>query len=139
MNDMTHSLAAETEAVREAYAALNRGDVDGFIQDFDPHIERIEFEGSPMAGEFHGIEAVKVHVAQGRSTWAEGACEPTRFVVTGNKVVAICHVRVRLKDHTDWLEGRTGDVFTFRDGKVTEFRTFAEEKDALDYAGAEIL
>ncbi|MBX3268184.1 MAG: hypothetical protein KF831_15910 [Acidobacteria bacterium] len=43
--------------------------------------------------------------------------------------------RVRLKDQTDGLDGRTGDVFTFRNGKVTEFRTFAEEKDALEYVG----
>lgn len=132
---MTHSLAAETEAVESAYAALNRGDVDGFVNDFDPQIVRIEFEGSPMAGAFYGIDAVRAHVTQGRSTWAEGACEPERFVVAGDKIIVVCHVRVRLKDQTEWLEGRTGDVFTFRNGKVIEFRTFAEEKDALDYAG----
>lgn len=90
-----------------------------------------------MAGAFHGIEAVKVHVNAGRSTWAEGVCEPTQFVTTGDKVVVMCHVGVRLKDHTDWLEGRTGDVFTFREGKIIEFRTFAEEKDALEYAGVD--
>lgn len=52
-----------------------------------------------------------------------------------DKVVVSCHVRVRLKDQTDWLEGRTADVFTFRDGKVIEFRTFAEENDALEFVG----
>ncbi|MFM9905202.1 MAG: nuclear transport factor 2 family protein [Pyrinomonadaceae bacterium] len=81
------------------------------------------------------MEAVKAHVAQGRSTWAEGACEPERFVTARDKVVVSCHVRVRLKDQTDWLEGRTADVFTFRDGKVIEFRTFAEENDALEFVG----
>jgi uncharacterized protein len=130
-------MEAEIEAVRQAYAALNGGDIDGFVKDFDPQIERVEFEGSPMAGAFHGIEAVREHVKAGRSTWAEGACEPERFVTSGDKVVVTCHVRVRLKDQTDWLEGRTGDVFTFRNGKVIEFRTFAEEKDALEYAGVD--
>ncbi|HRI03464.1 MAG TPA: nuclear transport factor 2 family protein [Pyrinomonadaceae bacterium] len=130
-------MEAEIEAVRQAYAALNRGDIDGFVKDFDPNIERIEFEGSPMEGKHHGIEAVREHVNAGRSTWAEGACEPDRFITSGNKVVVTCHVRVRLKDQTDWLEGRTGDVFTFRNGKVIEFRTFAEEKDALEYAGVD--
>ena len=122
------------EIVREAYAALNRGDIDGFVKDFDPQILRVEFEGSPTGGTYHGLEAVKVHVNAGRSTWAEGACEPERFVVFGDKVVVTCHVRVRLRDQTDWLEGRTVDVFTFRDSKVTEFRTFAEENDALEFA-----
>ena len=49
--------------------------------------------------------------------------QPERFVAAGDKVVVVAHVNVRLKDRTDWLEGRTGDVFTFRNGKVIEFRT----------------
>lgn len=128
-------MEAEIEAIKQAYSALNRNDIDEFVKDFDPQIERIEFEGSPMEGKHYGIEAVKEHVNTGRSTWAEGTCEPGRFITSGNKVIVSCHVRVRLKDQTNWLEGRTGDVFTFRDGKVIEFRTFAEEKDALEYAG----
>lgn len=127
-------MEAEIEAVRQAYAALNGGDIDGFVKDFDPQIERVEFEGSPMAGAFHGIEAVKAHVAKGRSTWAEGGCYPERFMVAGDKIVVSCHVRVRLNDQTDWLEGRTGDVYTFRNGKIIEFRTFADESDALEFA-----
>ncbi|MEK7856496.1 MAG: nuclear transport factor 2 family protein [Acidobacteriota bacterium] len=134
---MNASLETETEGLRQAYAALNRGDIDGFVKDFDPQIERVEFEGSPMAGAFHGIDDVKAHVAQGRSTWAEGTWEPQRFIVSGDKVVVFCHVRVRLKDQTDWLEGRTTDVFIFREGKVIQFRTFADEQQALEWAGAE--
>ncbi len=134
---MNASLETETEGLRQAYAALNRGDIDGFVKDFDPQIERVEFEGSPMAGAFHGIDDVKAHVAHGRSTWAEGTCEPQRFITSGDKVVVSCHVRVRLKDQTDWLEGRTTDVFTWRHGKVTEFRTFADEQQAVEWAGAE--
>lgn len=129
---------ALTEAVREAYAALNRGDIDGFVKDFDPQIVRVEFDGSPAGGTYRGIEAVTAHVTQGRSTWTEGACEPERFIVAGDKVVVPCHVRVRLKDDTDWLEGRTADVFKFRNGKVIQFRTFADEHEALEWAGADI-
>ncbi len=105
------SRAAVIDVLKRAYSALNRGDIEGFVKDFDPEIERIEFEGSPMAGAFHGIEDVRAHVTQGRSTWAEGSCEPERFVAA--------------------------DVFTFRNGKVTEFRTFADEQQALEWAGAE--
>ena len=125
----------EIETLKQVYAALNRNDADAFVRDFDPRIVRIEFEGSPMAGAFQGIDAVKTHVAQGRSTWAEGTCEPEQFTVVGDKIVVSTHVHVRLKDQTDWLEGRTGDVFTFRDGKVIEFRTFADACQALEWAG----
>ena len=125
----------ETKAIKEAYAALNRNDVEGFVKDFDPQIVRIEFEGSPMAGMYRGIDEVREHVIKGRSTWAEGGCEPERFIINGDRVVVTCHVRVRLKDQTEWLEGNTSDVFTFRNGKITEFRTFSDEQHALEYAG----
>ena len=137
MDDPTQTLAAETEAIREAYAALNRNDIEGFVKDFDPQIERIEFEGLPTAGTYRGLEAVKEHVANGRSTWAEGSCEPEQFIVAGDKVVVLAHVLVRLKDHTDWIDGRIGDVFTFRDGKAIQFRTFGEQREALEWAGVE--
>ena len=128
----------EVEAVRQAYAALNRGDIDGFVRDFDPEIERVEFEGSPTGGTYRHLESVKDHVKQGRSTWAEGACEPTHFAAAGDKVVVSVHVRVRLKGHTEWIDARLADVFTFRNGKVVEFRSFADKEPALEYAGVDV-
>lgn len=137
MNDQTQPLAAKTEALKQAYAALNRNDIDGFIKDFDPEILRVEPRDDPAAGTFRGIDAVKEHVTQGRSTWAEGTCEPERFVAAGDKVVVVTHVYVRLKDRTDWVEGRTGDVFTFRNGKVIEFRTFWKPEEAFAWVETE--
>lgn len=128
-------VTAETETVKDAYAALNRNDVEGFVAAFDPQIVRIEPDDFPMAGTYNGIDAVKEHVKQGRSTWAEGACEPTWFVVNGDKVIVFLDIHVRLKDQTEWIDGRIADVYTFRNGKATEFRTFGDEREALEYAG----
>ncbi|HEV8593429.1 MAG TPA: nuclear transport factor 2 family protein, partial [Pyrinomonadaceae bacterium] len=91
----------------------------------------------PGGGTYHGIEAVKAHMSAGRSTWAEGSCEPERFIVAGDKIVVLIHVRVRLKDHTEWIDSRIADVYTFRNGKAIQFRTFAEEQQALEWAGVE--
>jgi hypothetical protein len=44
-------------------------------------------------------------------------------------------VRVRLKGETTWREGHVGDVFTFRNGKIVQFRTFFDTREALEYAG----
>ena len=137
MGEQIPFMEAEIEAIKEAYAALNRNDIGGFVKDFDPQIERIEFEGSPTAGAYYGFDAVKEHVSNGRSTWAEGSCEPERFVVAGDKIVVFLNIRVRLKDHTEWVEGRTADVYTFRDGKAIQFRTFADEREALEWVGVE--
>ena len=128
-------LEAETEAVRQFYAALNRGDIPATVKILDPQIERVEPPGFPASGTFRGIAAVQEHFTKARAAWAEGACEPRRFAVAGDKVIAFIQVRVRLKHEKEWREGRVTDVFTFRDGKATQFRTFTDETRALEFAG----
>ena len=131
MSELTTWLSAEAEAVREIYAALNRNDIAAVMNAFDPQIERIEPEGFPSAGIFRGREAVRLHLTQGRSTWAEGGCEPEQFFGAGDKVVVFLHVHVRLKESTEWLDGRMADVFTFRHGKVVQMRSFGDQGQAL--------
>jgi ketosteroid isomerase-like protein len=135
MGNLRPSLAAETQALREAYAALNRGDIPAFVKVFDPQIERIEeFPGGATC---HGLEALEEHVSLHRGNWAEGSCEPQRFIVAGDKVIVFVDVRVRLKHEMQWREGQLADVYTFRSGKATAFRTFADRRQALEWAGAE--
>jgi ketosteroid isomerase-like protein len=135
MSEPMTPLTPEAETIREAYAALNRHDVGGFIAAFDSQIVRVEFEGSPHEGTFRGIEAVREHVEKGRGTWAEGGCEPERFIVAGDRIIVAVHVRVRVKGEAAWREGYIGDVYTFRGGKVIEFRSFFEVEQALKWAG----
>lgn len=136
MDKPTSDLSAETIALKETYLALNRNDIQGFLEIFDPQVERIEPPDFPGAGTHHGIEALREHVSHHRGNWAEGACEPERFVAAANRIVVLVRVRVRLKDETEWREGRIGDVFTFRNGKATQFRTFVSFEEALEWAGA---
>lgn len=132
----TQSMAAEIELLREAYAALNRNDVPGFVRAFDPQIERIEPPDFPMGGTYRGLAAVTAHVSKGRASWAEGGCEPERFVVAGDRIVVLIHVRVRLKVETEWRDGHIADVYTFRNGKAIQFRTFGNAAQGLEWAGA---
>ena len=87
MGELTPSLAVETEALREAYAALNRNDIPEAVKSFDPQIEWIEPPEYPSGGTYQGHASVKAHLSQARSTWAEGSCEPERFIVAGDKII----------------------------------------------------
>lgn len=137
MHEPTPSLAAEKEALREAYAALNRNDIPGLVKIFDPQVERIEFAESPGTGTYHGIEVVKAHISQQRGNWAEGSCEPERFIVAGDRIIVFVNVRVRLNNETEWRTGRIADVYTFRDGKAIQSRTFTDTRQALEWAGVQ--
>lgn len=135
MGKPTPPLAAETQALREAYAALNRNDIPAIVQAFDPQIEWIEPAEYPSGGTYQGIAEVKAHLSQARGTWAEGSCEPERFIVASDKIIVFVHVHVRLKNEKDWREGRLADVYTFRKGKAIHVRLFADRQKALDWAG----
>jgi len=140
MNTPTPSLADEISALRAAYAALNRNDIPAFAALLDPQIERVEPTGFPQSGTYHGLDAVTAHFTKARATWAEGACEPKRFIVDpstkdGDRIVVLVHVRVRLMHETAWREAHLADAFTFRNGKVVQFRTFIDESQALAWAG----
>ena len=128
---------AETRALERFFAAINSNDMEAVTRDFDPQIVRIEPEGFPTAGTYRGITEVQEHVTKGRGTWAEGTCEPEKYLVNGDKVVVYLHARVRLKDSTDWVGGRFADGFVFRNGKIVQYLSFAERADALKWAGIE--
>ena len=125
----------QVDALKHFFDAVNRNDMEALTRDFDPEIVRIEPEGFPTAGTYRGIAEVQQHVRTGRGTWAEGSCDPEKFLVKGEKVVVYLYAWVRLKDATDWIGGRFADGFVFRDGKITEYRTFGERVQALEWAG----
>ena len=126
---------ANIEVLTQFFAAINRNDMDAITRDFDPTIVRIEPEGFPSAGTYRGIAEVQEHVRKGRVTWAEGTCEPERFLVNGDKVVVYLHAWVRLNGKTEWTGGRFADGFVLRNGKIAEYLSFGERQDALSWAG----
>lgn len=125
----------QVDAVQQFFAAINGNDMQAMAKDFDPQIVRVEFEGFPSAGTYRGVAEVRAHVSRGRATWAEGSCEPEKFLVNGEKVVVYVHARVRLHDATEWIDGRFADGFAFREGRITEYHSFGERAQALEWAG----
>ena len=130
-------MSTEIEILEQFFAAINCNDMQSITKNFDPQIVRIEPEGFPTAGTYYGITEVQDHIRAGRGTWAEGACEPEKFLVNGEKVVVYVYARVRLKDSSDWVGGRFADGFVFRNGTITQYLSFGEREDALKWAGIE--
>jgi len=128
-------MSIETQALEQFFAAINRNDMQAVTRDFAPDIVRIEPKGFPTAGTYRGIAEVQEHIRKGRGTWAEGTCEPEKFLENGNKVVVYLHARVRLEGATEWIGGRFADGFVFRNGKIIQYLPFGERAQALDWAG----
>lgn len=123
----------EEKVVAEVYKAINQNDILKVIELFDPEVVVVEPEGFPMSGTYRGHKDVREHFIKARDTWSEGSCDPEEFKVFGNKVIAFVHVRVRLKNQQDWIDGKIADVFTFHNGKITEMRIFADREKAIEW------
>jgi ketosteroid isomerase-like protein len=123
--------------LREAYAAFNRGDIDSALKPFDSRIEWSEPAEFPGGGTYHGLDGVKRYLTQSKAGIAEGTSEPEQFVVVGNRVVVLVHVSVRRKGSDAWHEVRIADVYTVEDGKAIQMKAFADQHEALRWAGAE--
>lgn len=128
-------MKTEAEALKQFFAAINRNDMQAITKDFDPEIVRVEPEGFPRAGTYRGIAEVQEHVTKGRGSWAEGTCETEKFFANGDKIVVYLHARVRLKSTGEWVGGRFADGFVFRNGKITQYLSFGERAEALEWAG----
>lgn len=135
MNKTISPLAAQVAALKETYAALNRNDIEAAVHVFDAQIAWVEPSDWPGGGTIHGREAVKVHLSLARSTWAEGNCEPERYITVGDKIIVVISVRVRLKNETEWREGRHAAVYTFRNDRAIEMRIIDDTQQALEWAG----
>lgn len=130
-------MSSEIETLKQFFAAINRNDMQTITKYFDPQIVRIEPEGFSTVGTYRGITEVQNHITEGRGSWAEGTCEPEKFLVNGDKVVVYLYAWVRLKEATDWSGGRFADGFVFRNSKIAQYITFWEREDALKWAGIE--
>ena len=122
------------DVIKKIYDAINQNDIPGALSFFLPEIVRIEWAGLPSEKRVRGLEDLSTHLKQGREAWDEGRCEPVTTFEAGEKMVVDLHVHVLLKSKTEWIDGRIGDVFTFKDGKVVEFRSFMKVQEALEWA-----
>ncbi|WP_374080138.1 nuclear transport factor 2 family protein [Bdellovibrio bacteriovorus] len=120
----------DIEVIKQVYSGINRNDVDFVLNLMDANVFRIEFE----SGTYRGYAEMRSHLISGRSTWAEGACEPVEFFPKGNKIVVIVHVKVRLKNNSQWIDAHTTDGFELKEGRVTEFHSFTTKQKAIEWA-----
>jgi ketosteroid isomerase-like protein len=130
-------MSAETQAVERFFAAVNRGDIEAAVRDFDPQIVRVEPPGFPTSGTYRGVVAARAQLAAGRGSWAEGSCDLEKLLIRGDKVVAYLHVHVKLKASDQWVDARFADGFCFRSGRISHYQSFATRVEALEWGGIE--
>jgi ketosteroid isomerase-like protein len=135
------SEAGNTQVVKDAYAAFQRGDVNAILALLDENVEWEAVKGAegvaPHAGVRRGRAAVGEFFATVGSTLDFHVFDPQEFVAQGDAVVAVGAYKATVKAtrrsvSSDWVM-----VFTIRNGQITRFREFTDSAALIrGYLGA---
>jgi ketosteroid isomerase-like protein len=125
------------EAIKAAFAALNRDGVDGLLSLLTDDVDWRAMEGAPDDhGPIHGKEAMRAYVQDWFDMFDDVRWEPVKLIdAGGDQVVALVRLTGRAK-----LSGAETDmtyavVHTIRDGKGAVGREYATLGQALEAAG----
>ena len=120
-------------AVRGAFAAFNRGDIDALRSQYWAEDIRFHVPGrSPLAGDYKGVAQVLEFVGR-LSEASEGTfrAEPVHDVLV-NDEQAVALFTSRAERAGKHFEDNTILVFRIRDGKITEQRAYPADLYAWD-------
>jgi ketosteroid isomerase-like protein len=125
------------EIVRSAFAAYQRGDMEGLLRHCDEDIvitQPAELPGAPT--EQRGHRGVREAMSVWPEQWDDYRIEVLKIApAPGGKVLSTQRTFGRGKQSGIEVEMDFSFVFTVRDGKITEWRLFVQEDQALEAAG----
>lgn len=116
------------DIVEAHYAASERGDLAGMVENFADTIAWTEMAGFPYAGTYVGTDAIKAGVF-GRlgADWKGFRADPDELVDGGDgTVVAIGHYSATHRATGKGMRVRFVHVWRVEDGKITGFEQFTD-------------
>ena len=115
------------EIITQLYEALGRGEASSVLPLLDPDIEWTEAEGFPLAGTFHGPQAVIENVLMRLAEdWQGFQTAPDELVDGGSTIVALGHYSGTNKASGKSFRAPFAHVWTVRDGKATRYVQYTD-------------
>jgi ketosteroid isomerase-like protein len=121
------------EHVRRAFQALNRRDIDGFLEGTDPDVVTDWSRAlGPDRGTFRGRDEVVQFLRSWWDAFDESEVVVDELIDAGDQVVAVFHGRQRGRGSGAVVEGRgSALVWSFQDGKVVSATLYQGRDEAL--------
>ena len=124
------------ETIRDAFAAFNRGDLDGWLEYLTDDIDYRAAEGAlDDRGPIHGKDALRAHVQDWFDTFDDFRQEPIEVIDAEDKVILVIRITGRAKLSGVDTELTYAAVYTIRDGRVAVCREYFTRAEALQAAG----
>ena len=124
------------EIVRRGIEALNRRDIDAWLEGFQPDVETHDLPTIPDAPVRRGHEDLRRWVEMMGDTWEEKSYyEPEEFTAAGDFVLVAVRAHAWGRGSGAPVEVSFFWVFEMRDGKVQRSWACFDEEEALEAAG----
>jgi ketosteroid isomerase-like protein len=114
------------ERLRQAHEAFNRGDFDAVLELFDPDVQVVRFGDQQ---DLRGVQDLREWMEP--DAFESQTLEPTKFEVTGNRVLVHTHAIARGAGSGLEMEIDTFNLWTFDgSGKVVRIDAFLGHEEA---------
>jgi ketosteroid isomerase-like protein len=124
------------QTIQDTYAAFGRLDIDALLGMMSNDIDWQFFGPSELitTGPRRGKPEVARFFQEVEATWSFEAFEPRQFIAQEDTVVVLGSYRGTAKETGRKFATEWAQVFTLRDGKVTQFREYADTANMADAA-----
>jgi ketosteroid isomerase-like protein len=127
------TMATNVEIFQSLIEAFNRDGVDGVLPYYTDDAEVYDPDLPP--GSYRGREAIGRVIEMLVSGFEDVEIRDFRLLPAGDRVVALLHTRSRSERDDLEVETRDAHTITFRDGKITYWRLYLDQAEALTDAG----
>jgi ketosteroid isomerase-like protein len=120
------------EILRDAYGALNRGDIDRALNVLVQDAEWQEHSELPEADFYRGREVIRAFLVGYLDSWDEFRQETEELIDSGDRVAVVLRMAARGKGSGIEVEARYAHLWTMRDGRGVRVDAYADPNAALE-------
>ncbi|HEX5225649.1 MAG TPA: nuclear transport factor 2 family protein [Solirubrobacteraceae bacterium] len=127
--------AQNVGAVRRAWEAFNRGDLETFLADAAADVEFEEDPAFPEAAVFRGREEILTYLKSFHEAMADHHFEVEELRDLGDRVLALLHETARGTSSGVGVDQRPAFLYEFRDGLIVRVRAYLDRAEGLAAVG----
>jgi uncharacterized protein len=121
----------DVQILRNAYEALNRGEIARALDVLDPDAEWSEHSDLPEAATYRGRDSIRSFLEGYLESWEEFRQDTEDVIDGGDRVAVLLHLVARGRGSGIEVEARYAHVWTMREGKGIRVDAYADRERAL--------
>lgn len=122
---------ANVKVIQDAYAAFQRGDIQGVLSRLTDNVEWTAPPNEPIAGTYHGRDGVAEFFRKVAEAFEFTRFEPQEFVAQEDRVVALGHYTATARSTGRTIDADWAMAFTVINGQISRFQEYTDTAAAV--------